>query len=166
MRALKIIVFILLVTLLCAFLLLGCKSTKDKTQNKTDRELIESSKTSTIRKGDTVTYVVPNVILKDTVITTTNRVTGTTQILRYNEEGKLTAAECISGFIEIIEENQRQLIEAIDQSTKHKENEISPSVILYAFVGLALLIVIVLGFILWQFKKQAGLVNGVINRFT
>lgn len=153
MKKYIIIIFILLV---------GCKSTKDKLKTEVDRTTTETTKKITQRKGDTVTYVVPNIILKDTVITKTNTVTGTTQILRYNEEGKLTAAECISGVVQIIEESNRKVIEAIQESSKHKENEISPMVILYAFIGFAIFIVIILFFVFTYFKKQINTLTGLI----
>lgn len=134
-------------------LLVGCKSTKDKFKSDIDRTTTETVKKTTQRKGDTVTYVVPNIILKDTVITKTNTLTGTTQILRYNDEGKLTAAECISGVVQIIEESNRKVIEAIQESNKHKETEISPTVILYLFIGFALFIVIILVVAFFILKK-------------
>ena len=131
----------------------GCKTTKDVNRQDEERTLTETLKTTTIRKGDTVRYEVPNIILKDTTITIRNYKTGTTQVLRYNEEGKLTAAECISGLIEIIEENNRILIENINNLQKHKETEISPAVILYAFIGLALFLVIIFFVFFMVIKK-------------
>ena len=121
----------------------GCKSTKDVNRQDEKRNLTENTKTTTTRIGDTVRYIVPNIILKDTVITTKNYKTGTTQILRYNDEGKLTSAECLSGVITIIEENNRILIENINSLNKHKETEISGSVFIYFFIGLALFFIII-----------------------
>ena len=151
---------LVLAILICIY---GCKSTKDVDRQKEDRTLTESLKTTTTRKGDTIRYEVPNIILKDTTITIKNYQTGTTQILRYNEEGKLTAAECISGVIEVIEENNRILIENINNLQKHKETEISPVVILYAFGGLALFVIIVLGFVMFQLKKYGKLLTPLIK---
>lgn len=158
----KNLYFVLVASILLS--LGGCKSSKVKNRDKQDRELVESSKTTTTRVGDTVTYIVPNVVLKDTVITKTNTVTGTTQVLRYDSEGRLTAAECISGFIEIIEEQNKRLIEAIDQSNKEKETKVPGVVIIYAFIGLALFVLIVLG-VAWKvFGKKLKAVETILGK--
>jgi len=131
----------------------SCKTTKDVQRQDEDRQLTETSKKITTRLGDTVRYVVPNVIFKDTVITIKNKQTGTTQILRYNDEGKLSSAECLSGVIQIIEENNRILIENINNMNKHKEVEIPTSIILYFFLGLTLLIGVVMTVFFFLMKK-------------
>ena len=131
----------------------SCKTTKDVQRQDEDRQLTETSKKITTRLGDTVRYVVPNVIFKDTVITIKNKQTGTTQILRYNDEGKLSSAECLSGVIQIIEENNRILIENINNLNKHKEVEIPTSIILYFFLGLTLLIGVVMTVFFFLMKK-------------
>ena len=142
----KLILIIVLITFY------GCKTTKDVNRNKEDRNLTESSKTITTRIGDTVRYVVPKIVLKDTVITVKNYKTGTTQILRYGSEGKLTSAECLSGVIEVIQENNRILIENINSLNKQKQTEIPTSTILYFFIGFALFIVIIM-FVFFKYIK-------------
>ena len=141
------------ISILFILLTISCKSTKDVNKNNEDRQLTENIKTTTTRVGDTVHYEVPNIILKDTTVTIKNYKTGTTQILKYNNEGKLTSADCISGIIQIIEENNRILVENINNMNKAKTSEISPSIILYAFIGFALFIVIILTVAFFLFKK-------------
>ena len=133
----------LFIVLIILSVFTACKTTKDVNRQDEDRTLTENSKTITTRVGDTVRYVVPNIILRDTTITVKNYKTGTTQILKYNDEGKLTSAECLSGVIQIIEENNRILIENINNMNKHKETEISASIFIYFFIGLALFFVII-----------------------
>jgi len=141
--------------LLLSFLIIlsGCKSTKDVNRQDEDRTVTENSKTITTRIGDTVRYEIPKVIMRDTTIYKKNYITGTTQVVKYNSEGKITWVECQSGLIKIIEENNRILIENINNMNKHKETEIPSSVFIYFFVGLALFLIIVLGVAFFLFKK-------------
>tara|TARA_R110000772_G_C13310310_1_gene440355 strand:- start:22507 stop:22971 length:465 start_codon:yes stop_codon:yes gene_type:complete len=141
--------------------LTGCKSTKDIKKNEEARQLTENSKTITKRIGDTVHYKVPNIIFKDTIITIKNK-QGTTQVLKYNSEGRLTETECLSSVIEIIQENNRILIENINKMDKHKETEISASIILYFFIGLALFLVIIFTVAFYVLKKYLKTVIPVI----
>ena len=142
-----------LLTIVLLMLIGGCKSSKDKFKSDIDRTLTETTKTKTVRVGDTVRFEVPNIVLKDTIIYKKNYVTGTTQILRYDKKGRMTDAECISAAMEIFTEQTKLLIEKIEESTKHKENEISASVILYFFIGLALFLVIVFTVAFYVLKK-------------
>lgn len=130
----------------------SCKTTKDVARQDEDRQLTETSKKITTRLGDTVRYVVPNVIFKDTVIKVKNK-QGTTQILRYDNSGRLTETECLSSVVQIIEENNRILIENINNMNKHKEVEIPTNIILYFFVGLTLLIGVVMTVFFFLMKK-------------
>jgi len=141
----------ILIIILIAFT--GCKSTKDVSRQDEDRTVTETSKTITTRIGDTVRYEIPKVILRDTTIYKKNYVTGTTQVVRYNNDGKITWVECQSGMIEIMQENNRILIENINNMQKHKETEIPASTLIYFFVGLALFLVIVLGVAFLFLKK-------------
>lgn len=144
----KNLIYILAITTILS----SCKSSKDVNRQDEDRHLTETSKTITTRVGDTVRYTVPKIIFKDTVITVKNK-QGTTQILRYNSEGRLTETECLSSVIEIIQENNRILIENINNMQKHKETEIPASTFIYFFVGLALFLVIILSVAFFMFKK-------------
>lgn len=142
--------FLIFIVIIFTF---SCKTIKDVNKNKEDRQLTENSRIITTRVGDTVHYEVPNIILKDTTVTIKNYKTGTTQILKYNDEGKLTSAECISGLIQIIEENNRILIENINEMNKHKEVEIPTSIFIYFFVGMALFISIIMIVFFFLMKK-------------
>jgi hypothetical protein len=140
------------VLILFSLLLFSCKTTKDVNRQKEDRNLTETTRTITKRVGDTVRYVVPNVIFKDTVIKVRNR-QGTTQVLRYDNTGRLTETECLSSVVDIIEENNRILIENINNMNKHKEVEIPTNIILYFFLGLTFLIAIVMTVFFFIMKK-------------
>lgn len=139
-------------TLIIILLFTACKSSKEVQRNEQDRQLTENFKTTTTRVGDTVHYKVPNIIFKDTIIRIKNK-QGTTQILKYDQSGRLTDTECLSSVIEVIQENNRILIENINEMNKTKETEISASIFIYFFIGLALFLVIVLGVAFIFLKK-------------
>jgi hypothetical protein len=121
----------------------SCKVTKDVDRKKEDRQLTETTTLTTKRLGDTVRYEIPKIVMKDTIIYKKNYVTGTTQVVRYNEDGKITWVECQSGFIEVIQENNRILIENINSMNKQKDVEIPSSIFIYFFIGLGLFFLIV-----------------------
>jgi hypothetical protein len=132
--------------ILASVLFYGCGVTKNRQKTKEDRVLKESTEIITTRVGDTVTYEVPLVRFKDTTIVKRNYVTGTTQTLRYNANGQVDLAQCISGSIERIERSNKELIEAILTKDKETKHEISPSVILYGFIGLAVFMLVIRGY--------------------
>ena len=140
--------------ILTSLLFFSCGITKTRDKVKEDRTLNESTEIITKRIGDTVTYEVPIVRFKDTTIIKRNYVTGTTQTLRYNANGQVDLAQCISGSIERIERSNKELIEAILTKDKETKHELSPTIILYGFIGLALLIVIVGGAFIFYIKKS------------
>lgn len=140
--------------ILTSLLIFSCGITKKRDKVKEDRTLNESTEIITKRVGDTVTYEVPRVRFKDTTIVKRNYVTGTTQVLRYDKNGQVDLAQCISGAIEKIERSNRELIEAIVSKNKETKHEINPIIILYGFIGLALLILIVGGALFFYVKKQ------------
>ena len=63
---------ILIISLLV--LISSCSVFRKVNRDKTDRKATEQIIKSVVRKGDTVTYVVPKMIMKDTTIYTYNRV--------------------------------------------------------------------------------------------
>tara|TARA_R110002020_G_scaffold227409_2_gene438038 strand:+ start:172 stop:624 length:453 start_codon:yes stop_codon:yes gene_type:complete len=145
----KKIIFIVLASVL----FYGCGVTKNRQKTKEERTLKESTEIITTRVGDTVTYEVPLVRFKDTTIVKRNYVTGTTQTLRYNGNGQIDLAQCISGSIERIERSNKELIEAILTKDKETKHEVKPTIILYGFIGLALIIVISVGAFIFYIKK-------------
>ena len=158
-----ILIIACLISVIIFLSISSCDVQKKATNQKTNRVLNEQSETITKRIGDTVRYEVPNIIYKDTTIVKKNYVTGTTQILKYNEEGNLTAAECISGFIDTIERNNRELIEAIVSKDSEKTESLNSDIILYGFIGLAFLIVIVGGAFVYFMKSQMGILTRILE---
>lgn len=84
----------------------SCKLLKNinKKENSSKEEIL----TKTTRVGDTVTFMVPRVIYKDTTITTVNRV-GTRIETRYDDQGNIDLIECFSSNIDELRQEMREL---------------------------------------------------------
>jgi len=131
--------------LILLILLSSCKIQKDQGKTKSDIKETEQTETITKRKGDTVYYKVPKITYKDTTIYTVNK-QGTTLRTVYNDNGNIDQIECFSSVIEEITRSNRELMEVIKEKSKTKEESLSGSIILYFFVGLALLLFVFMYF--------------------
>ena len=156
----KILIIIGMIFL--ALILIGCDVLKKTTKTREDRTVKEQTETVTKREGDTVTYKIPNIKFKDTTIYTTNRVTGTTQVLRYNDKGQIDMAQCISGAIEEITRSNRELVEAINNKDRTVEKEFKTEIIIYIMLGLVLIVGVIVFFMYRLISKNTKLVNKLI----
>ncbi|WP_136464945.1 hypothetical protein [Flagellimonas onchidii] len=120
----------------------SCDIQKRAIKNKRDTQLIEQIETIKKRKGDTVTFTIPKIRYRDTTIVKKNYVTGTTQVLRYDNTGRIELAQCISGAVEEITRQNRELIEAIRDKDKEKTEDFDSSIILYGFLGIGVLLIV------------------------
>ena len=122
----------------------SCGIKKNAIKTKTDRTLTESTETTAKRVGDTVTYTVPKIVLKDTTIYTVNR-QGTTLKTSYNSQGQISQIDCFASMIEEITKSNRLLVEAIKEKDKEKEETFNPQYFVYSLAVLVL--IVLLGFI-------------------
>ena len=129
--------------LLSLLSLTSCDITKQAIKDKGEREITETIETITTRKGDTVTFSVPNVIYRDTTIYTVNR-QGTTLRTVYNEQGKVTNIDCFSSAINEITKSQKEIIEQWKSKDKSKEENFDSSFILYIVIAVLVLCVLYL----------------------
>ena len=130
--------------ILLSVALSSCGIKKNAVKNKTDRTLTESTESITKRVGDTVTYTVPKIVLKDTTIYTVNR-QGTTLKTSYNSQGQISQIDCFASMIEEITKSNRLLVEAIKEKDKIKEETFNPQYFIYSLSVLVLIVLI--GFI-------------------
>ena len=130
--------------ILLSVALSSCGVKKNAVKNKTDRTLTESTESITKRVGDTVTYTVPKIVLKDTTIYTVNR-QGTTLKTSYNSQGQISQIDCFASMIEEITKSNRLLVEAIKEKDKIKEETFNPQYFIYSLSVLVLIVLI--GFI-------------------
>lgn len=118
----------LIIIIWSSLILTSCGVFKDKKLSKKDEKLTEKIVEKTIRKGDTVTFLVPKVVHKDTTIYTYNRV-GTKIITRFNNEGKIDSVACIASALEKFTEINRELVKSIKDKEKKEELKTSQTFI-------------------------------------
>ena len=141
----------------------GCDIMKRAQKSKDNSEYSERITTETVRKGDTITYTVFTPIFKDTTITSTNRVTGATLTMKYDQQGKLDL-ECITAEInELKQELRNANINKVDKE-REKEATFDNTIVLYIVLGVALLFIIGLVFLGIMMKKYAGGINNILNK--
>jgi len=146
----------LIKVLLIALLLQSCDIQKEASKQKNDIDFTERIETKEIRKGDTVTYIVPNVIYKDTVITTVSR-QGTVLKTYYDNQGNISKSDCISAEIDLL----RNEIRTLNDQSKFKESAKTESIdntfiyiIAVAIVLMFLILVIFLFLYLKSMNKK------------
>lgn len=154
-----------LIRVLLLFLFIGffsCSVQKKASKLKRDKELFSAMETITTRRGDTVTYVVPNVKFKDTTITRANYQTGTTQLVRYSHKGDIDLIQCLSGDIKEIIRHNQLLIESIKEKQQDKTETLNSSLILYLFLGLGVIILVV-GLLSWKIIKSQSVIHTLLK---
>jgi uncharacterized membrane protein len=127
--------------LILLFFLFSCGIKKESAKEKKDIETSERIETNEVRKGDTVTYIVPNVIYKDTVITTISR-QGTILKTYYDKQGNISKSDCISSEIDLLRLELRNTIDKskIKESVKEESFLKNPLI----WIVLALIIIVVM----------------------
>jgi len=127
-----------------AFLSCGVKKDVVKTSDK--KEFTEQIKTTTFRKGDTITINVPNIKLKDTVIERVSYKNNTPSIARitYDSDGN-AVFECQQALINQTNEINRQLLTALNSKDVETDAEFNPQNFLYAII--VLIVIVLAGFI-------------------
>lgn len=143
--------------------LVSCDVYKKSDKTKTDRELTEQIETKTFRKGDTVTYEIPNVVLKDTTIYTYNR-QGTTLKTVYNPQGQISSIDCFSSAIEEIKNENRILIESIKDKSSEKKEEVNTTWILYGFIMIGVVICFAFFLAYMYIKKNTAVVTSILQK--
>jgi len=153
-------ILIVLSIMVCLF---SCDIQKKAIKNKENRTVSELQERTIKRKGDTVTYTIPKVILKDTTIYTVNE-QGTTLRTVYNRSGNISEIECFSSLIEITERLERMTAEVIKQKDSEKTEDFDSSFILYGFIGLAVIIAVVAFFFFRFLSQNTRAMNKVLER--
>lgn len=143
--------------------LFSCDIQKKAIKNKEDRNLKEFKEQITKRRGDTVTYTVPKITYKDTIIYTVNR-QGTTLRTVYNEKGNIEQIECFASMIEEITRSNRELVEAIKQKDKEKTEDFDSSFIIYIVLGIVLIFGIGFFFVFKYLTTQTSALTQILNK--
>lgn len=119
--------------------LYSCDIQKESSKQKNNIDFAERIETKEIRKGDTVTYVVPNVIYKDTIITTVSR-QGTILKTYYDSNGKVSQSDCIGAEIDLLRNEIRTLTDKTTTKEKKKEESYFDSPLLWIIIALAFIV--------------------------
>ena len=147
------------------FLISSCDIQKKAIKNKQDRTISELEERTIKRKGDTVSYTIPKVTYKDTIIYTVNR-QGTTLRTVYNDSGNISQIECFSSLIEITERLERMTEEVIKSKDSEKTEEFDSSFILYIIIGVVLLGAFALFLIYKTLNKNSQAVTAILNKIS
>jgi hypothetical protein len=147
------------------FLVVSCDITKQAFKNKSEASGKESIETVTKRKGDTVTYTIPNVILKDTIVYTVNR-QGTTLRTVYDQTGSISSIDCFASAIEEIKKENREFQESIKEKEKQKTEDFDSSFILYIVSAIVILGIFALLLLFFFINKNTKAVTEVLNRLS
>jgi len=115
-------------------LLTSCKTLKDKK----DIEASKITRSEVFRKADTLNYIVPNAVYKDTTIYIRNFEKSGSNTLKivYDEKGNEKQIDCISDAVKEF----RETIEILKDNSKVKETEFKSINIIYIFLGLVMLL--------------------------
>lgn len=138
--------------LLIAIVLQSCDIKKEASKTKNDIDYTEWVKTETFRKGDTVTFVVPNVIYKDTVITTIST-QGTILKTYYDNNGNISKSDCISSEIALIQERLTKLTDQSKTKESSKKEKIDNTFI-YVISGVIVLMFLIVIIALFIYLKS------------
>ena len=137
--------------LLLSIVLQSCDIKKEASKTKNDINYSEWVKTETFRKGDTVTFVVPNVIYKDTVITTIST-QGTILKTYYDNNGNISKSDCISSEMALIQERLTKLTDQSKTKESSKEEKIDNTFV-YVIAGVIVLMFLIVIMALFIYLK-------------
>lgn len=130
----------------------SCGLKRNVNRDKTQTFTTEKTETKITRLGDTVRYEIPKYIFKDTTIVKKNYVSGTTQIVRFDKKGMVEQAECISGLIEIVKKQEKNVDELINRKKSEKDFSLSSLNMLIIMGGFCVLTIICMFVIVNKFR--------------
>lgn len=148
--------------LLIAIVLQSCDIKKEASKTKNDIDFSEWVKSETFRKGDTVTFVVPNVIYKDTVITTIST-QGTILKTYYDNKGNISKSDCISSEMALIQERLTKLTDQSKIKESSKEENIDNTFIYVIAGAIVLMFLIVIIALFIYLKSQSNKFNILLS---
>lgn len=136
-------------------LILSCSIKKESSKEKKDIEFLEKIETREFRKGDTVTYIVPVIKYKDTVITTVST-QGTILKTYFDKSGEVYKTDCTASEIELLRLELRSLSDQSKTKEQKKEEDILTQFIPYLFGFLAIIIIsiLILFFMMYRISKK------------
>ena len=156
----KMIIGIIILLIISFFI--SCDVTKKAFKSKNDIETFETIKTNTFRKGDTVTYIVPNIKYKDTVIKTVSE-QGTIIRNYYDSKGEIYKNDCVSAEINQLREELRKTTDQSKNKQSEKTEKFDSSFILYIVGGAVVLGIFALVLMFVFINKNTKAVTSILN---
>ena len=141
----------------------SCDIQKRALKNKEQRQVSELTETSIKRKGDTVTYTVPKIVLKDTTIYTVNR-QGTTLKTVYDNTGKISDVDCYTSMIDEVTKINKQLVEAIKNKDQEKTETFDSTIVLYIMLGIGIIVLTLAFFGFKLLNQNTSAITKVLER--
>jgi len=141
----------------------SCDIVKKSAKTKSDTNFNEQIETKTFRKGDTVTYEVPNVIFKDTTIYRKN-VQGTVLKTVYDNTGRISSVDCFSSFIEEIKKENREFQQSIKDKESEKQEKANFDWMIYIVIGVVVLGGILGSLFLYLMYKSINKNSEIVSR--
>lgn len=133
----KIILIVFLTSGICS-----CEIQKEASKQKNEIDFTEKIETKEIRKGDTVTYIVPVIKYKDTVITTVSH-QGTILKTYYDKDGNISQSDCISAEIDLLRNEIRTLSDqSTNENIKVDKSFFDSEIFIWICIALALVILL------------------------
>ena len=136
----------------------SCGLTKRVNKKEVDTTEKEEITQQTKREGDTVTFFVPKMILKDTTIYTVNRV-GTRIETRYDTLGRIDRIDCMSSAIEELTKIIRE--KETNESEKQKDEEFVMDKT-FVIVGGIVFLIIFAGVFIYFATQISGIKNSIL----
>lgn len=153
----KILIIVFLTSGICS-----CDIKKEASKTKNDIDFSEWVKTETFRKGDTVTFVVPKITYKDTVITTVST-QGTILKTYYDTNGNISKSDCISSEIALIQERLTKLTDQSKTKESSKKESINNTFIYVIAGAIVLMFLIVIIALFIYLKSQSNKFNLLLS---
>jgi ASC-1-like (ASCH) protein len=152
-----------IISLLIIFCFFSCDIMKQSAKSKGEESISEQTESWRKRKGDTVSYKIPKITLKDTTIYTVNR-EGTTLRTVYDERGQVSNIDCFASTIEEMNKQNREFFKEWKDKEKTKTEEANFDWVLYLVLGFASIVIIGFLLIFIWLKQQSNIIKTIASK--
>lgn len=140
----------------------SCDIIKKSQKTKESTVATEEIETKTTRKGDTVTFIVPELkyrtTWRDTTIYTYSR-QGTILKTSFDKSGQVTQIDCNSAPIEEMRKEIRSLEQQVKNKSKDKVEKVNTTFIIYGLIILGVVLIVGLWLMYRLIDKKTALLN-------
>ena len=152
-----------IICILSVFGFLSCDVQKISNKLKDSSDYKENTEIKTFRKGDTVSFEIPNIKFKDTTIYRTNR-QGTTIKTIYDNQGTVKSIDCYASRIEELTRQNIEYQKSLKEKQSAKTEEFNTDWILYIVIGIVVIFAIALLLMFLYIKKNTAVISALISK--